>query len=346
MKAFIKTSWRYLIFIPIIALVVIGIFLNLPEKERDLFLLASDVKVNVGEKTEIQYEVSIEEAECNFSIADKTIALVNNSEILGVNSGETKLVITASFRNSMAVQEVNVIVIENENNKEEQGQEGNENKEETNPSEDMPAIETPQENESDKEEDSQISDDLISDDLISDDEGITNKPEDTTNKPIDDDKTDIDQPTEDTGNNDEESNVDVNNPMDEEESDNVDVDLPTEIPSEPEDDSKTEDSETDGEENSDSELADDSESIVGETDSIKISHFFEEITSLQLKEDGFEIVEIYAESELEFIVPSGVEIAPVGTIENSFKITGLEKGEYTIIIKAGESSKEFKIIVI
>ena len=99
MKAFIKTSWRYLIFIPIIALVVIGIFLNLPEKERDLFLLASDVKVNVGEKTEIQYEVSIEEAKCNFSIADKTIALVNNSEILGVNSGETKLVITASFRN-------------------------------------------------------------------------------------------------------------------------------------------------------------------------------------------------------------------------------------------------------
>lgn len=341
MKAFIKTSWRYLIFIPIIALVVIGIFLNLPEKERDLFLLASDVKVNVGEKTEIQYEVSIEEAECNFSIADKTIALVNNSEILGVNSGETKLVITASFRNSMAVQEVNVIVIENENNKEEQEPEGNENKEETEPSEDIPAIETPQENESDKEEDSQISDDLISDD-----EGITNKPEDTTNKPIDDDKTDIDQPTEDTGNNDEESNVDVNNPVDEDESDNVDVDVPTEIPSEPEDDSKTEDSETDGEENSDSELADDSESIVGETDSIKISHFFEEITNLQLKEGGFEIVEIYAESELEFIVPSGVEIAPVGTIENSFKITGLEKGEYTIIIKAGESSKEFKIIVI
>ena len=340
MKAFIKTSWRYLIFIPIIALVVIGIFLNLPEKERDLFLLASDVKVNVGEKTEIQYEVSIEEAECNFSIADKTIALVNNSEILGVNSGETKLVITASFRNSMAVQEVNVIVIENENNDKEEQEEGNENKEETEPSEDIPAIETAQENESDKEEDSQISDDLC------DDEGITNKPEDTTNKPIDDDKTDIDQPAEDTGNNDEESNVDVNNPVDEEESDNVDVDLPTEIPSEPEDDSKTEDGETDGEENSDSEPADDSESIVGETDSIKISHFFEEITSLQLKEDGFEIVEIYAESELEFIVPSGVEIAPVGTIENSFKITGLEKGEYTIIIKAGESSKEFKIIVI
>lgn len=340
MKAFIKTSWRYLIFIPIIALVVIGIFLNLPEKERDLFLLASDVKVNVGEKTEIQYEVSIEEAECNFSIADKTIALVNNSEILGVNSGETKLVITASFRNSMAVQEVNVIVIENENNKEEQ-EEGNENKEETEPSEDIPAIETPQENESDKEEDSQISDDLISDD-----EGITNKPEDTTNKPIDDEESDINIPTEDTGNNDEETNVDVNNPVDEEESDNVEVDLPTEIPSKPEDDSKTEDGETDGEENSDSELADDSESIVGETDSIKISHFFEEITSLQLKEDGFEIVEIYAESELEFIVPSGVEIAPVGTIENSFKITGLEKGEYTIIIKAGESSKEFKIIVI
>ena len=339
MKAFIKTSWRYLIFIPIIALVVIGIFLNLPEKERDLFLLASDVKVNVGEKTEIQYEVSIEEAECNFSIADKTIALVNNSEILGVNSGETKLVITASFRNSMAVQEVNVIVIENENNKEEQ-EEGNENKEETEPSEDIPAIETPQENESDKEEDSQISDDLISDD-----EGITNKPEDTTNKPIDDEESDINIPTEDTGNNDEETNVDVNNPVDEEESDNVEVDLPTEIPSEPEDDSKTEDSETDGEENSDSEPADDSESIVGETDSIKISHFFEEITSLQLKEDGFEIVEIYAESELEFIVPSGVEIAPVGTIENSFKITGLDKGEYTIIIKAGESSKEFKIIV-
>lgn len=335
MKAFIKTSWRYLIFIPIIALVVIGIFLNLPEKERDLFLLASDVKVNVGEKTEIQYEVSIEEAECNFSIADKSIALVNNSEILGVNSGETKLVITASFRNSMAVQEVNVIVIENENNKEEQ-EEGNENKEETEPSEDMPAIETPQENESDKEEDSQISDD----------EGITNKPEDTTNKPIDDEESDINIPTEDTGNNDEETNVDVNNPVDEEESDNVEVDLPTEIPSKPEDDSKTEDGETDGEENSDSEPADDSESIVGETDSIKISHFFEEITSLQLKEDGFEIVEIYAESELEFIVPSGVEIAPVGTIENSFKITGLEKGEYTIIIKAGESSKEFKIIVI
>ena len=114
MKAFLKRTWRYFIFIPIIAVVVIGIFLNLPKTEKTLALTASDLKVAVGEKVEVSYEVNIPEADCDFSIEDKNVALVDKGKILGVSEGQTLLTIKASFRNSLVVQQVVVEVYTNE----------------------------------------------------------------------------------------------------------------------------------------------------------------------------------------------------------------------------------------
>ena len=93
MKAFLKRTWRYFIFIPIIAVVVIGIFLNLPKTEKTLALTASDLKVAVGEKVEVSYEVNIPEANCDFSIEDKNVALVDKGKVLGVSEGQTLLTI-------------------------------------------------------------------------------------------------------------------------------------------------------------------------------------------------------------------------------------------------------------
>lgn len=114
MKAFLKRTWRYFIFIPIIAVVVIGIFLNLPKTEKTLALTASDLKVAVGEKVEVSYEVNIPEADCDFSIEDKNVALVDRGKVLGVSEGQTLLTIKASFRNSLVVQQVVVEVYTNE----------------------------------------------------------------------------------------------------------------------------------------------------------------------------------------------------------------------------------------
>lgn len=111
MKEFLKRTWQYFIFIPIIAIVIIGIFLNLPNGEKELLLSAGDINLNVGEKVLVNYDISIKEAECEITTENKDIAIVNGDEVLGVNVGQTKLILTATFRNTIAVEEINVNVL-------------------------------------------------------------------------------------------------------------------------------------------------------------------------------------------------------------------------------------------
>lgn len=111
MKEFLKRTWQYFIFIPIIAIVIIGIFLNLPNGEKELLLSAGDINLKVGEKVLVNYDISIKEAECEITTENKDIAIVNGDEVLGVNVGQTKLILTATFRNTIAVEEINVNVL-------------------------------------------------------------------------------------------------------------------------------------------------------------------------------------------------------------------------------------------
>ena len=111
MKEFLKRTWQYFIFIPIIAIVIIGIFLNLPNGEKELLLSAGDINLNVGERVLVNYDISIKEAECEITTENKDIAIVNGDEVLGVNVGQTKLILTATFRNTIAVEEINVNVL-------------------------------------------------------------------------------------------------------------------------------------------------------------------------------------------------------------------------------------------
>ena len=131
MKTFLKKSWKYLIFIPIIALVIVGIFLAIPdENNKPLSIEANDLLLKVGEKKTVSYSVSIEQAVCDFDIDNEAVAIVSGGEILGVNEGETELTITAKYGNEISNKVVNVVVEKSDLN------DGNENQ---NPDENQPS---------------------------------------------------------------------------------------------------------------------------------------------------------------------------------------------------------------
>lgn len=131
MKTFLKKSWKYLIFIPIIALVIVGIFLAIPdENNKPLSIEANDLLLKVGEKKTVSYSVSIEQAVCDFDIDNEAVAIVSGGEILGVNEGETELTITAKYGNELSNKVVNVVVEKSDLN------DGNENQ---NPDENQPS---------------------------------------------------------------------------------------------------------------------------------------------------------------------------------------------------------------
>ena len=131
MRTFLKKSWKYLIFIPIIALVIVGIFLAIPdENNKPLSIEANDLLLKVGEKKTVSYSVSIEQAVCDFDIDNEDVAIVSGGEILGVNEGETELTITAKYGNEISNKVVNVVVEKSDLN------DGNENQ---NPDENEPS---------------------------------------------------------------------------------------------------------------------------------------------------------------------------------------------------------------
>ena len=131
MKTFLKKSWKYLIFIPIIALVIVGIFLAIPdENNKPLSIETNDLLLKVGEKKTVSYSVSIEQAVCDFNIDNEAVAIVSGGEILGVNEGETELTITAKYGNEISNKVVNVVVEKSDLN------DGNENQ---NPDENEPS---------------------------------------------------------------------------------------------------------------------------------------------------------------------------------------------------------------
>lgn len=112
MKKFLEKSWKYFIVLPFLAILLAGIFLNLPKGEKELFLSASNMKVEVGESMPISCEANIEGTTYSFTLADDSIALIdeNTNEIYGVKEGITNLYITASYRNSLATKEIVVEV--------------------------------------------------------------------------------------------------------------------------------------------------------------------------------------------------------------------------------------------
>ena len=123
MKEFMKKSWQYFLIVPVIIAVIAGIFLNLPQKEEELTIMASDINIKVDEKAKIICELSIKEAESEFFVEDKNVASLVDDEVYGVSVGQTTLKIVATFRNSRVSKEVNVMVFDEENDTQDDTQE-------------------------------------------------------------------------------------------------------------------------------------------------------------------------------------------------------------------------------
>ena len=135
MKDFIKRTWKYFVFIPIILVIVVGIILNLPKDTGRLELEITDIVLKVGESQVINYKTNIQDAECSFRLDDDSIAVIENQNIIGKNSGETKLFATAVYENNVIYKTVNVSVLpkessENENDDGQNEGENNQNEEE------------------------------------------------------------------------------------------------------------------------------------------------------------------------------------------------------------------------
>ncbi len=110
MKNFFKKYWKYLVFIPIIAVLLIGIIYNITKDDDTLELEVYDIKVEVNEWIEIVYKINIEDAVCTFKTSDDSIAIVEDNYIVGVSEGETELIVTATYGNSLIRSKSSVIV--------------------------------------------------------------------------------------------------------------------------------------------------------------------------------------------------------------------------------------------
>lgn len=117
MKKFLISNWRYLIFIPIIIVLIVGIYFSLPEKSENspLYIVASDVEANVGDIVKVDYTVSNEQAVCSLSVLNSNVALVENDMLLCVGEGKTKLVIEARYGNEITEKTVNLTISQNAN---------------------------------------------------------------------------------------------------------------------------------------------------------------------------------------------------------------------------------------
>ena len=113
MKEFLKKSWRYLIFIPILAVILVAVILNLPKEKTTLELTVADITLKVGEKGKISYESNIKEADFSFSIEDKDIAVIDDKELVtGLAVGQTKLVVVAEYENQLATKNAVVTIVD------------------------------------------------------------------------------------------------------------------------------------------------------------------------------------------------------------------------------------------
>ncbi len=127
MKKFWVSSWKYLIAIPIIAGVIVGIFLAVPYEDEPLKINAEDIEGVVGEKKNIEFNVSNNKAVCEFEIENEDIAVTNGKEILFANVGKTTLTIYAKYGNEIASTEINVNVLPNKDKPEDDNQEPDDN---------------------------------------------------------------------------------------------------------------------------------------------------------------------------------------------------------------------------
>ena len=117
MKKFLISNWKYLIFIPLIIVLIVGVYFSLPEKSENspLYIVASDVEANVGDIVKVDYTVSNEQAVCSLSVLNSDVALVEKDMLLCVGEGKTKLVIEARYGNEITEKTVNLTISQNAN---------------------------------------------------------------------------------------------------------------------------------------------------------------------------------------------------------------------------------------
>ena len=104
---------------PLIVILAVGVFLNLPDHEESLAISANDLSLSVGDSKNIVYSVNIQQASVNFKIENDNIAQISNSVVHGLCEGETRLTITATYRNAIAQKSVSVKVLDDEGETEE-----------------------------------------------------------------------------------------------------------------------------------------------------------------------------------------------------------------------------------
>ena len=125
-----KVKWSVSIALILILIVgaLVGAFLN-KDKETDLIITAENIVVEEGQTEQLDYEVSIKNAEIRASIRDEKIARIENDNVFGKVAGSTELVIVAIYKSMVYEKKVEVIVTEkkdiNDENSKEDGKEEN-----------------------------------------------------------------------------------------------------------------------------------------------------------------------------------------------------------------------------
>ena len=123
-----KIKWSVSIALGLLILIgaIVGALIN-KDKENNLIITAENIVVEEGQTEQLNYEVSIKNAEIRASIRDEKIARIENDNVFGKVAGSTELVIAARYKSLVYEKRVQVVVIEkkdiNDENSKEDGKE-------------------------------------------------------------------------------------------------------------------------------------------------------------------------------------------------------------------------------
>lgn len=117
-----KTITYFLVAVALVAVAVVLFFVLKTENgaNAELVVYAKDISMADGESKKIEYEVNPSQAVVRFNIVDKDIAEIVNETVIAKEVGETEIIITARYEDSVFEKRVELTITKENPNKDEE----------------------------------------------------------------------------------------------------------------------------------------------------------------------------------------------------------------------------------
>ena len=102
----------------VVALVLLFAFKGDKDEDADLFIFANDIQMADGESKKIEYKVNPSQAVVKFFVRDEKIAEIKEGTVFAKEVGETEIIISARYEDSIYEKTVELVIKESLNDDE------------------------------------------------------------------------------------------------------------------------------------------------------------------------------------------------------------------------------------